>query len=80
MKIVARSEKGREFFYIPSSARSVPVSSALKICNALNAAGYQLLAGEVWHVHDVDIFDTAYDYAQFQKFFIRSGKLYDTAR
>lgn len=80
MKIVARSEQGREFFYIPSSARAASAKNATVIRDLLNRSGYQLLAGEVWHIHDVDIYDSAYDYAQYQRFTIRSGKLYDTAR
>ena len=80
MKIVARSEQGREFFYIPSSARAVSSKNATVILDLLNRSGYQLLAGEVWHIHDVGIYDSAYSYAQYQRFTIRSGKLYDTAR
>lgn len=78
MKILARSEKNREYLYIPSSARAVSAKNAVTICDRLNAAGYKLLAGEIWHIHDVDQYDTAYYYARYQRFTIRSGKIYDT--
>jgi len=77
MKVLARAEKGREFFYLASSAHAVPASRAEAIRDALNRSGYGLMAGEVWHLFDVGPYDTAYEYAQYQSFRIRSGKLYD---
>ena len=80
MTILARSEKGREYLYIPSSARAVSSKNAATIRDILNANKYQLLYGETWHMHDVDEFDTAYWHAQYQRFTLRSGVVYDRSR
>ena len=75
MKIVAKSTKGQEFLYSVRSAHEVPKTSAEIICNALNDAHYDLAENEVWHIHDVDRFDRAYEYAVTQRFERRNGKI-----
>ena len=50
-------------------------ASAKKIQDALNNANYRVKSGERWHTYDVSEWDSAYDFAQFQSFQIRKGKL-----
>ena len=78
MKIVAKTIKGQEFFYNPITAHKVPDSSANKICDALNAARYDLLEKQVWFVYTVDMYDTAYSFGEMQKFSIYKGKVRET--
>ena len=75
-KLVAVSPVGQEFFYNRATAHAVPVSSAKKICAALNAAGYKLKPGEVWTVHDCGAYEMEYTSACFQRFGIRQGRVY----
>ena len=73
MKVIAKSVKGHEFLYNAKSARKVSERSAEKILKVLNDVRWDLKDNEVWHIHDVDKYDTAFDYAQFQSFKIRKG-------
>ena len=73
MFILAKSEKGKEFFYNAKSARKVSKASAKTICDALNKIGWNLKENEVWHIHEVDKYDIAYEYGMFQSFTIRNG-------
>ena len=73
MKILAISQKGHEFLYNPKTAHRVPERSATTIRDICNEHGYQLKEGQVWHIHEIDQYDTAYDYAQRQRFSIRKG-------
>lgn len=73
-KIIAIAPAGAEYVYKRDSAHVVPVSSAEKIRSALNAAGYRLRSGETWHVYDADACELA---ACWQRFYIRSGRLYE---
>lgn len=75
MKIIAKSVKGQEFLYSAKSAHKVSEASAKIICNSLNSARYDLKEHEVWFIHDVDKYDTAYEYAMFQSFTRRNGKI-----
>ena len=79
MKIVAKSVKGHEFLYNAPSAHKVSERSAKLICKALNEIGYKLKEGEVWHIHEVDEYDGAYEYATFQSFVRRNGGLKEIA-
>ncbi len=79
MKIVAKSIKGKEFMYSAKSAHKVSERSANLICKLLNDINYHLNEGETWFIHDVDKYDTAYEYASFQAFTRRNGKLFDQA-
>lgn len=75
MKIIAKAIKGQEFLYNARSARKVSARSADKICAIVNEHKFLLGSAdnEVWHVYDVDQYDQAYDYAQYQTFTIRNG-------
>ena len=68
MTVVAIACKEQEFFYISSSAHKVNEKKADKIIELLNAAGYQLSAGEVWHKFNVSSYDKAGVYAEYQRF------------
>lgn len=73
MKVIAKTHPGREFAYITRSARKVSERSAEKILAIVNACKWDLKDGEIWHLYDVDKYDTGYDYAQYQSFTIRNG-------
>lgn len=68
MTIVAQAHKGQEYMYTVNTAHKVSADKATKIAELLNQANYMLKDGMVWWVYDVDKYDTAYDYAQFQRF------------
>ena len=70
---VAKSVKGKEFLYSAKSAHSVPKASSKIICSILNKVKYQLSDNEVWFIHEIDKYDSAFDYASFQRFSIRNG-------
>lgn len=57
MKIIAKALKGQEYFYNINSAGFAPERSAQKMAEELNAAGYDLKPGEVWHVYDAQYSD-----------------------
>jgi len=80
MKVIAKSAEGHEYYYSASSAHKAPVKRVNEICKALNLVRYQLKDGEVWYVHDVDEYDAAYDYAQFQSFGFNKGNLVERRR
>lgn len=73
MKILAKAIKGKEFMYNVRSAHKVSARSAMVILDIVNEYRFQLKENEVWHLYDVDEYDTAYDVAQFQSFTIRNG-------
>ena len=81
MKILAKTTEGAEYLYSVRSAHKVSARSGQKIADALNKYGWQLeTPDEIWHLYDVDEYDTAYDYAQFQSFTIRDGKIREMIR
>lgn len=75
MIVIAMAKKNAEFIYISRTARQVSKASAEKICNIVNECEflYSCYPGYVWRVHEVDKYDSAFDYAQNQKFTIRNG-------
>lgn len=79
MKVIAISTKGQEFMYSGRTAHKVSEASANMICKALNDAKYRIKEDEVWFVHDVDRYDVAYDYAQYQSFKRYKGKIIETS-
>lgn len=79
MKIVAKSVKGHEFLYSARSAHKVSERSAEYICSELNRVQYNLKDGEVWFIHDIDQYDSAYDYATEQAFTTRKGGVFRRA-
>lgn len=75
MLILAKSAKGQEFFYNPTTAHQVSKASAKRIRDALNKTNYNLKAGEVWELHDVAEWDDAGIYAQNQAFELYKGAI-----
>ena len=73
MTILAKTRAGKEFLYNAASARKVSKASAQKICDIVNENGFLLKDGELWHIYNIDKYDTAYNYANFQSFTIRKG-------
>lgn len=73
-KIIAIAPTGAEYVYKRDSAHVVPASSAEKIRSAPNKAEFRLRSGETWHLYDADADELA---ACWQKFYIRSGKLWE---
>ena len=69
---VAITTDGSEYFYRRSTVHGVPVKQAEKICQLLNECRYILNDGEKWHVYAAEYSD---EYAESQRFYIRSGKL-----
>ena len=68
MVVVAIACKNKEFLYKSNTAHKVNEKKADKIVELLNAAGYQLGAGEVWHKFNVSSYDNAGVYAECQRF------------
>ena len=67
--VVVKCEKGREFLYSAASAHHVATKKAAAIiADELNKIDYDLKAGQVWRLMECDKYNTAYDYAEFQKF------------
>lgn len=55
MKLIAKTQKGTEFFHSKTEAFFVPDSSAIKICKIMNDEKFRLKSeNEVWHVYDYD--------------------------
>lgn len=75
MLVLAMSKKDSEYLYIANTACKVSKASAKTICEILNKCqfAYSKYPGSVWYIHEVDKYDTAFDYAQYQKFTIRKG-------
>lgn len=73
MTVLAKSQLGKEYLYNPKSSHKVPVASARKIMDILNDVRWNLKAGEVWHMYEIDEYDSAYVYAESQRFSIRKG-------
>lgn len=75
MTIIAKTRIGREYMYIPRTARKVSKKSAHVICDIVNQ--YKKLLdtaeNECWHVYEIDQYDLAYDFAKYQSFTMRNG-------
>lgn len=55
MKLIAKTQKGIEFFHSRENAFFAPDSSANKICKIMNDVKFRLQnENEVWHVYDYD--------------------------
>lgn len=80
MYCIAKSVKGAEYMYNASSAHKVSKASAQKIADALNNAKWNIKDNEVWHVHEIDRYDRAYDYAEWQEFRVYKGSIRRYAR
>ena len=72
MKIVAKTIKGKEFFYDPTTAHRVNIAKAELIAKTLNGCGYSLKGDQTWHTYDIDRYDVrAYVYAENQQFIMK---------
>lgn len=76
MLVLAKSLKGREFYYNPRSAHSVSRSSAKKIADILNGKP-NVVENWVWSLHDVGCLQEAYAFGETQSFKIRKGVVYE---
>lgn len=66
MKLIAKTQKGIEFFHSRKEAYFVSDASANKICEIMNNVKFRLASeNEVWHVYDYD----------FTQEYYASGKL-----
>ena len=55
MKLIAKTQKGTEFFHSKKNAFFAPDSSANKICKVMNDVKFRIENdNEVWHVYDYD--------------------------
>lgn len=70
MIIIAKSVKNAEYLYSARSAHKVAqnAKTANTICELLNKIRWQLADDQVWYAHEVDRYDTAFEYAQYQRF------------
>lgn len=61
MKLIAKTQKGTEFFHSKENAFFVPNSSANKICKIMNDTKFRLKSeNEVWYVYDYDFMQEDY--------------------
>ena len=75
MKIIAKTVIEKEYMYSVKTARKVSSRSAEIILKVVNEHKAILGANEneIFHIYDIDEYDTAYFYAQRQAFTIRNG-------
>lgn len=79
MTILALSAKDQEFLYQPKTAHAVSKTSAGKIRDALNNAGYKTTPDSVWYIHEVNEYDNAFYYAEYQRFTLhKNGRITET--
>lgn len=76
MLVLAKSLKGREFYYNVRSAHQVSKVSAKKIADILNDK-LNVVENWVWSLHDVDCLQEAYAFGETQSFKIRKGVVYE---
>ena len=61
MKLIAKTQKGTEFFHSNKNAFFAPDSSADKICKVMNDVKFRIENdNEVWHVYDYDFTQDMY--------------------
>lgn len=75
MLILAKTNVGTEFIYSIKSAHEVSKAKAKVIADTLNEKRYQLKDGEKWHIYEIGIFDSAFAYAETQKFKVRKNTI-----
>ena len=75
--ILAKTTPGAEFVYNAKSAHRVNKAKADKIADLLNRAKYKLKDGEIWYRYEVDHYDIAYNYAEYQQFTFGKTGLHD---
>lgn len=72
MLVLAKSLKGRDFFYSPRSAHRVSKRSAKTIAGILNEK-VNVVDNFEWTTHEVGHLSEAYAWAESQSFVIRKG-------
>lgn len=72
MLVLAKSLKGRDFYYNPRSAHRVSKRSAKTIADILNAK-VNVVDNFEWTTHEVYNLSEAYAWAESQSFAIRKG-------
>ena len=75
MVILAKAIRGQEYLYSAKSAHEVSKAKAEKIKEVLNGLRWNLKDNEVWHVFEVDGYDSSFDYATYQSFRVYKGTL-----
>jgi hypothetical protein len=78
MKVLAISIKGKEYLYNARTAHKANAKKIEQIRDALNRQGWKLKTGETWFIHDINQYDTAFEYAQFQSFKAGKRGLFET--
>lgn len=70
MLVIAKGAKGQEYLYSAASAHKVAQNerTAQKICDVLNGYKYKIGESEIWHIYEIDKYDTAYIYALDKRF------------
>lgn len=72
MLVLAKSLKGRDFYYSPRSAHRVSKRSAKTIAGILNEK-VNVVDNFEWTTHEVGFLSEAYAWAESQSFVIRKG-------
>lgn len=72
MLVLAKSLKGRDFYYSPRSAHRVSKRSANAIANILNEK-VNVIDNFEWTTHEVGYLSEAYAWGESQSFVIRKG-------
>ena len=72
MLVLAKSSKGRDFYYSPRSAHRVSKRSAKTIAGILNE-NVNVVDNFEWITHEVGCLSEAYAWAESQAFVIRKG-------
>lgn len=80
MTILAQSVKGNEYFYNPETAHKVNKTKATLIADLLNHVNFRLLPGHIWFIHEVDGYDSAYEFAHRQAFTLGKRGLVERVR
>lgn len=75
MLVIAKSVAGHEYIYNAATAHKVPRGKEQEVKHILNTCRFDLNPGQEWFLHDVGEYDTAYEYAQFQRFCFRKNQL-----
>lgn len=70
MKLIAKTQDGREFFHSKKNCYFCE-SNAAKICDDLNRIRYNLSDGEKWFVYDYDFSQSLYC---FEKIYYSKNK------
>ena len=61
MKLIAKTQKGKEFLHSKQNAFFAPDSSANEICKVMNDAKFRLKSeNELWFVYDYDFSQDLY--------------------